>query len=65
MYENLEIEPDYFGLEQAKDWLGEDGMVWDWVPHAGLQLLMIDWVGSEGGRFFVHHALSYTGDALN
>jgi hypothetical protein len=56
MYQNLEIKPDYFPLEQAKDWLGEDGMVWDWVPHQGLQLLMIDWVGSEGGRFFVHHA---------
>lgn len=56
MYENLEIKADYFPLEQAKDWLGEDGFVWDWVPHQGLQLLMIDWVGSEGGRFFVHHA---------
>jgi len=56
MYDNLEVEPDYFPLEQAKDWIGDDGMVWDWLPHAGLQLLMIDWVGSEGGRFFVHHA---------
>jgi len=56
MYENLEVKADYFALEQAKDWLGEDGFIWDWVPHAGLQLLMIDWVGSEGGRFFVHHA---------
>ena len=56
MYENLEIKADYFALEQAKDWLGEDGFVWDWVPHAGLQLLMIDWIGSEGGRFFIHHA---------
>jgi len=55
MYENLEITADYFPLEQAKDWLGDDGFVWDWVPHSGIQLLMIDWVGSEGGRFFVHH----------
>lgn len=56
MYENLEIKADYFPLEQAKDWLGDDGIAWDWVPHAGMQLLMIDWVGSEGGRFFVHQA---------
>lgn len=56
MYDNLEVKADYFPIEQAKDWLGDDGIVWDWVPHAGMQLLMIDWVGSEGGRFFVHHA---------
>lgn len=56
MYENLEFKADYFPLEQARDWLGEDGVIWDWVPHSGLQLLMIDWVGSEGGRFFIHHA---------
>ena len=56
MYENLEFKPDYFPLEQAKDWLGEDGVVLDWVPHSGLQLLMIDWVGADGGRFFIHHA---------
>ncbi|MBN1151677.1 MAG: hypothetical protein JXA58_00570 [Dehalococcoidia bacterium] len=55
MYDNLEVKADYFPIEQAKDWIGDDGMVWDWLPHAGLQLLMIDWVGSEGGRFFVHH----------
>lgn len=56
MYDNLEIAPDYFALEQAKDWLGDDGVVLDQVVHVGIQLLMIDWVGSEGGRFFVHHA---------
>ncbi len=56
MYENLEIKPDYFPLEQAKHWLGDDGVVLHQVVHVGLQLLMIDWVGSEGGRFFVHHA---------
>ena len=56
MYDNLEIKADYSPLEQAKDWLGDDGVVLDQVVHVGLQLLMIDWVGSEGGRFFVHHA---------
>ena len=56
MYENLEFQPDYAPLEQAKEWLGDDGVVEDWVLHSGLQLLMIDWIGSDGGRFFVHHA---------
>ena len=56
MYDNLEIKADYSPLEQAKEWLGDDGVVLDQVVHTGLQLLMIDWVGSEGGRFFVHHA---------
>jgi len=56
MYENLEFTADYFPLEQAKEWLGEDGIVMDWVLHSPMQLLMIDWVGSEGGRFFIHHA---------
>ena len=56
IYDNMEIKPDYFPLEQAKEWLGDDGVVLDQVVHVGLQLLMIDWVGSEGGRFFVHHA---------
>lgn len=56
MVENTEYEPDYFPLEQAKDWLGDDGIVMDWIFHSPLQQLMIDWVGSEGGRFFIHHA---------
>ena len=56
MYDNLEVKADYFPLQQAKDWLGDDGVVLQQVVHVGLQLLMIDWVGSEGGRFFVHHA---------
>ncbi len=47
---------DYFPLEQAKDWLGEDGCVVDHHPHSPMQTLMIDWIGSEGGRFFIHHA---------
>ena len=26
------------------------------ASHSPLQMLMIDWVGSEGGRFYIHHA---------
>ena len=37
------------------DWLGDDGVVTDALPHSPLQMLMIDWIGSEGGRFFYHH----------
>ncbi len=54
--EHTEYTADYFPLEQAKDWLGEDGCVVDHHPHSPMQTLMIDWIGSEGGRFFIHHA---------
>ena len=54
--EHTEYIPDYFPIEQAKDWLGEDGCVIDFHPHQPMQMLMIDWIGSEGGRFFIHHA---------
>lgn len=54
--EHTEYVADYFPLEQAIDWLGEDGVVLDHWPHSPMQMLMIDWVGSEGGRFFIHYA---------
>lgn len=54
--EHTEYLADYFPIEQAKDWLGEDGCVTDILPHSPMQTLMIDWVGSEEGRFFIHHA---------
>jgi hypothetical protein len=54
--EHTEYKPDYFPIEQAKDWLGDEGLVLDGHPHQPMQMLMIDWVGSEEGRFFVHHA---------
>jgi hypothetical protein len=54
--EHTEYKPDYFPIEQAKDWVGDDGIVIDFHPHSPMQMLMIDWVGSEEGRFFIHHA---------
>ncbi|MFQ5923747.1 MAG: hypothetical protein ACE5M4_12975 [Anaerolineales bacterium] len=54
--ENTEYAADYFPIEQAMDWLGDDGVVLDALPHSPMQMLMIDWIGSEGGRFFYHHA---------
>lgn len=54
--ENTEYVADYFPIEQAMDWLGEDGVVVANLPHSPMQMLMIDWVGSEGGRFFYHLA---------
>jgi hypothetical protein len=54
--ENTEFVPDYFALEQAADWLGDDGIVMDSLPHSPMQMLLIDWVGSEGGRVFYHLA---------
>jgi len=56
MVENTEYIADYFPIEQAMDWLGDDGVVISHLPHSPMQMLMIDWVGSEGGRFFYHHA---------
>jgi len=54
--EHTEYIADYYPLEQAKNWLGDEGIVMDIQPHQPMQTLMIDWVGSEGGRFFIHHA---------
>lgn len=62
--ENTEYVADYFPIEQAKEWLGDDGVVldgmygqmWDFIPHSPMQTLMIDWIGSEGGNCFVHMA---------
>ena len=56
MVENTEYCADYFPIEQAMDWLGDDGVVLSALPHSPMQMLMIDWVGSEEGRFFYHHA---------
>jgi len=53
--ENTEYIADYFPIEQAMDWLGEEGVVLDGLPHSPMQMLMIDWVGSEKGRFFFHY----------
>ena len=56
MVEHTEYTADYFPIEQAMEWLGDDGVVIDALPHSPMQMLMIDWVGSDGGRFFLHHA---------
>jgi len=54
--EHTEYFADYFPVEQAMDWLGEEGVVLDGLPHSPMQMLMIHWVGSEGGRIFYHLA---------
>jgi hypothetical protein len=54
--EHTEYVADYSPIEQAMDWLGEDGVVLDNLPHSPMQMLMIHWLGSEGGRFFYHLA---------
>lgn len=64
MIENTEYVPDYFPIEQAKEWLGDDGIVvdqmlgilWDFLPHSPMQALMVDWIGTEEGRCFIHQA---------
>ena len=54
MVEHTEYLADPFPIEQAMDWLGEEGVVLCALPHSPMQMLMIDWVGSEGGRTFYH-----------
>lgn len=54
--EHTEYLPDYFPVEQAMDWLGEEGVVLDSLPHSPFHTLLIHWVGSEGGAFFFHLA---------
>lgn len=56
MVEHTEYVADYFPVEQAMDWLGDEGVVLDGLPHSPMQMLMIHWLGSEGGRFFYHLA---------
>jgi hypothetical protein len=54
MVENTEYTADYFPVEQAMEWLGDEGVVLSHLPHSPMQMLMIDWVGSEEGRIFYH-----------
>ena len=54
--EHTEYVADYFPVEQAIEWLGEDGVVLDSLPHSPMQMLLINWVGSEEGRVFYHMA---------
>ena len=52
--EHTEYIADYDPIEQAMDCLGEEGIVVAALPHSPFQMLMIDWVGSDGGRIFYH-----------
>ena len=56
LVEHTEYKPYYFPIEQAKKWVGDDGVVVAYLPHSPMQMLMIDWVGSERGRFYIHYA---------
>ncbi len=56
MIENTEYSADYHPIEQAKDWLGEDGVVIDFLPHSPIHELLITWIGADGGQFFIHQA---------
>ncbi len=53
--ENTEYLPDYFPIEQAKEWLGDDGVVCAAMPKTPMARLIIEWIGSEEGRFYIHH----------
>ena len=55
MVEDTEYEPYYFPIEQAKEWLGEDGIVIAGLPHSPMQMLLINWIGTDGGRFYIHY----------
>jgi uroporphyrinogen-III decarboxylase len=54
MVEDTVYKADYFPIKQAKEWMGEDGVVIAHLPHSPMQMLMIDWVGTP--TFYIHHA---------
>lgn len=54
--EHTEYVADDFPIEQAMDWLGDEGIVMAGLPHSPMQTLLIDWIGSEEGRCFYHLA---------
>lgn len=54
LVEHTEYIADYAPIEQAMEWLGDEGVVMASLPHSPMQMLMIDWVGSEDGRIFYH-----------
>jgi hypothetical protein len=54
--DNTEYVPDYFPIEQAREWMGEDGVVLSGIGKSPMAKLMIEWIGSEEGRFYIHHA---------
>ena len=54
--EHTEYVADDFPIAQATEWLGEEGVVVAGLPHSPMQTLLIDWIGSEGGRCFYHLA---------
>jgi len=53
--EHTEYKPYYFPIEQAKRWLGNDGVVVANIPNSPMQRLMIDWIGIGQGRFYIHY----------
>jgi uroporphyrinogen-III decarboxylase len=55
MLEDTLYEADYYPITQAKDWLGDDGVVIASLPHSPMQMLMIDWVGTP--TFYIHFAM--------
>ena len=43
-------------MARQSELAGLDSLVLAAIPHSPMQTLMIDWVGSEGGRIFYHLA---------
>jgi len=54
MVEDTVYKADYFPIEQAKGWLGQDGVIIASLPHSPMQTLIVDWVGTP--TFYIHHA---------
>jgi hypothetical protein len=52
--ENTEYAPDYFPIEQAKEWVGDEGVLVAALPKTPMARMMIEWIGSEEGRYYIH-----------
>jgi len=54
MVENTEYLPDYFPIEQAQYWVGSEGIVLAHLPKTPMARLIIEWIGTEEGRCYIH-----------
>ena len=51
--QNTGVSGDYFPVEQAMDWLGDEGVVLDNLPHSPLQMMLILLGRERGGTVFL------------
>jgi len=56
IFENTEYIEDQFPVEQAMDWLGDDGVVMSRLPYSPMHTLLLQMIGTDESRFYFHLA---------